>query len=198
MELAGGRAPFGSALLGRPMSAVLRDELLNRAVAADDVLSHARGVSEAYWLETSAEQSRRLKALIDAVRPCGRLLVQVISAINGANFIGADKSALIDSLSSSAAAPQPAKWQPQSFVEFPLFMTAEVWGFVLSDSDIIAKGRVILSHLAALGLKHVHEPTFATAASLLILGQEGALRARTLPTQYVDNIFTTLKTLWKK
>ena len=152
-------------MLGRPMSA---RELLDRAEAADGVLSLARGVSETHWLETSAEQSRRLLSLIDVVKPDGRLLVRVIAAISGASFAGADKSVLMESLSSSAVATKSAKWRPQSFVEFPLFMTTEVWDFVFSDVDITSKCRAVLSHLGALGLKQVHEPTFATAAILLI------------------------------
>ena len=101
------RAPFGGALLGRPMS--LMDELRYRADAAAEVLSRARVLGEAQWLETSAEQSRMLVSLIDALKPSGRLLVQVIAAISFAKFTGTDKRGLMDSLSSSAVAPKATK-----------------------------------------------------------------------------------------
>ena len=157
-------------------------------------LSKARAVSEAHWLETSAEQSRRLLALIDAVKPGGRLLVQVIAAISGASFTDTDKRGLVDSLSSSAVAPKATKLQPQPFVDFPLFMTTEVWDLVLSpDADINAKGRAILSRLGRLGLKQVHEPAFATTAALLMIAQDGATKARSMSTQYVDDMYAQLK-----
>jgi len=64
------------------------------------------------------------------------------------------------------------------------------------DHDINAKGRAILSHLQRLGLKQVHEPTFATAAALLMIAQEGVTKARS--TSYVDDMYNHLKNLWRR
>jgi len=186
------RAPFGGALLGRPMS----HELRCRADAVAAVLSSARALGDAQWIEASADQSRRLVSLIDAVKPSGWLLVSVTQAISIANFTDTDKQGLLDSLASSALAPKASKWLPQSFVDFPSFMTNEVWDLVMCpDHDINVKGRAILSHLRRLGLNQVHEPTFATAAALLMIAQDGVTKARSTSPHYVDDMYTHLQNL---
>ena len=121
------RAPFGCALLGRPMSLLQIHELRSRANAAAAVLSSARVLGDAQWINVSLDQSRRLVSLIDAVKPSGPLLVDVIQAISIANFTDTDRRGLLESLSSSALAPKPTKWHPQSFADFPSFMTKDVW-----------------------------------------------------------------------
>ena len=193
------RAPFGCALLGRPMSLLQIDELRCRANAAAAVLSSARVLGDAQWINVSVDQSRRLVSLIDAVKPSGPLLVDVIQAITIANFTDTDRRGLMESLSSSALAPKPTKWHPQSFADFPSFMTKDVWDVVMDpDHDINVKSRALLLHLGRLGLKQVHEPTFATAAALLMIAQDGVTKARSTSPHYGNDMYMHLKTLWKR
>ena len=166
--------------------------ILLRARSLPGVLTAAANVSDAEHAEVSRTQCAILVSQLEQVVVAGPHLVQLVQSLSKCNFASDDKEKLQNALNISSQKPQGAlaRYRPQNYTQCVQMLTAELWGVLLDpDVDYMAKTRALLEFLIMLGLRQPSEPTRATIVGLIMVCQEGALKARSLGAGFLRDFY---------
>ena len=173
--------------------------LLMRMQAVGPSLDAAQLTGAAGWAAASAAQSAALLTQIQASPPSGMELVQATEWVCQAKWYQKEDGDVLRTALAQASQLRPGRWRPQNYENMCAFIPQTLWLQLTNpDMDFVGKLRALLAHLAALGLRHPSEPTFATVSVWAIVCHEGSDKAKAVSPDQLSDTFTVAKATWKK
>ena len=121
-------------------------------------------------------------------------LVQATEWVCQAKWYQKEDGDVLRAALAQASQLRPGRWRPQNYESMCAFIPQTLWLQLTNpDMDFVGKLRALLAHLAALGLRHPSEPTFATATALAIVCHEGSDKAKALSPDHLSDTYTVAK-----
>ena len=126
-------------------------------------------------------------------------LVQATEWICQAKWYRKEDGDVLRAALAQASQLRPGRWRPQNYANMCAFIPQTLWLQLTNpDMDFVGKLRALMAHLAALGLRHPSEPTFATVTALAIVCHEGSDKAKAVSLDHLSDTYTVAKATWKK